>query len=396
MEWTSNGPRSNLESGLVPGGRSVLKADERWVEFVVRALDQDHGTSRLAMVAGLLCRARQAGENGLETASRELQSLLDRSPDEECGPASDVLTTGYHVWLFYGLRFSGEIEITEKVKAVPLEQTEAFLDMDVVRNIAPPNARGNGWEGVGAILQAVPWRPVLFPPEDQTERVHDIGSFCIDARDFVQLLSVFQGAPMVSLAFFPDRTHRTVPLLLGNPRLSGSMGVDPWARAFVSLGKPRELDDDALEQARRLFSEPEPERSRYREYGRVISRLSEALARSGDYADDDKILDVAIALEQMYELDQGEISFKLRIRAACFLESETQSRLCVFKKVGQLYDGRSGIVHSRRKEPSRESKEEAFENGFDVARASVTKLLREGPPRDWNEVVMAGVGNRNQ
>ena len=23
MEWTSNGPRSNLESGLVPGGRSV-------------------------------------------------------------------------------------------------------------------------------------------------------------------------------------------------------------------------------------------------------------------------------------------------------------------------------------------------------------------------------------
>ena len=24
MEWTSNGPKSNLESGLVPGGRSIL------------------------------------------------------------------------------------------------------------------------------------------------------------------------------------------------------------------------------------------------------------------------------------------------------------------------------------------------------------------------------------
>ena len=24
MEWTSNGPRSNLESGLVPGGRSRI------------------------------------------------------------------------------------------------------------------------------------------------------------------------------------------------------------------------------------------------------------------------------------------------------------------------------------------------------------------------------------
>ena len=27
MEWTSNGPRSNLESGLVPGGRSTAKPD---------------------------------------------------------------------------------------------------------------------------------------------------------------------------------------------------------------------------------------------------------------------------------------------------------------------------------------------------------------------------------
>ena len=28
MEWTSNGPRSNLESGLVPGGRSPQKTPE--------------------------------------------------------------------------------------------------------------------------------------------------------------------------------------------------------------------------------------------------------------------------------------------------------------------------------------------------------------------------------
>ena len=307
--------------GRHPALAAVLKADERWEEFVVRTLDRDHGTSRLAMVAGLLCRARQAGENGLETASRELQSLLDRSLDEECGSVSDVLTTGYHVSLFFGLRLSGEVEITEKLKAVPLEQTEAFLDMDVVRNVAPPSDRGTGWKGVGAVVEAVPWRPVLFPPGDRTVREYDMGSFYIDARDFVQLLSVCQGTPMVSMAVFPDRTHRTVPILLGNPRLNGNMGVDTWARAFASLGTPRELDGDALEQARRLFSEPG--RGRFREYGPVISRLSEALARTGHYADDDKILDVAIALEQMYELDQGEISFKLRIRAACFLESET-------------------------------------------------------------------------
>ena len=334
-----------------PALAAVLKANERWEEFVVRTLEGDHGTSRLAMVAGLRCRARQAGENGLETASRELQSLLDQSLDEECGSPSDVLTTGYHVSLFFGLRLNGEVEITEKLRAVPLEQTEAFLDMDVVRNVAPPTDRGNAWEGVGAIVEAVPWRPGVFPPGGKPVRTYDMGSFYIDARDFVELLSVCQGAPMVSMAVFPDCTHRTVPLLLGNPRLRGSMGVDPWARSFADLGNPRELDGTALEQARRLFAEPE--RGRYREYGPVISRLPEALARNGHYSEDDKILDVAIALEQMYELDQGEISFKLKMRAACFLETETQARLCVFKKVGQLYDARSGIVHRRRKESSR-------------------------------------------
>ena len=124
----------------------------------------------------------------------------------------------------------------------------------------------------------------------------------------------------------------------------------------------------------------------------MISRLSEALARTSHYSDDDKILDVAIALEQMYELDQGEISFKLKMRAACLLESEPQARMCVFRKVGKLYNARSGIVHRRRKESSRASKRDAFEMGFDVACASVIKLLREGPPRDWNEMVMAGHG----
>ncbi len=165
------------------------------------------------------------------------------------------------------------------------------------------------------------------------------------------------------------------------------MGVDPWARAYASLGKPRELDGDAIEQARRLYAEPE--RDRYREHGLVISRLSEALSRTGHYAYDDRILDVTIALEQMYELDQGEISFKLKMRAACFLESETEARKRVFKMVGELYKARSAIVHRRSKESSRASKRDAFETGFDVARASVIKLLREGPPRNWNEMVMA-------
>ena len=369
---------------------AVVEGDEGWEQFVVGAFDRDYGTSRLAMVAGLLCRAKQAGVNGLEIAARELQSLLDRSVEGESRSATDALTTGYHVLLFYGLRLSGEVEIAENLKAVPLEHTEAVLDIEVVRSVAPPSERRKGWEGVNAIVEAVPWRPLVFRQGEESGRVYDMGSFYLDGRDFVALLSVFQGAPMVSMAVFPHRTHRTVSLLLGRPRLGGNMGVYAGAWGYGGMGIPRDLDDEAFEQARRLYSDPE--RDRYREYGHVVSRLSEALARTGNYSLEDQILDVAIALEQMYELDQGEISFKLKMRAACFLESQTEARLSVFRKVGQLYNARSGIVHRRSKESDRVTKRDGFDVGFDVARASLIKLLREGRPQDWNEMVMAASG----
>ena len=141
--------------GRHPALAAVMEGDEGWEQFVVRAFDRDYGTSRLAMVAGLLCRAQEAGENGLEIAAGEMQSLLDRCLEEECGSAPDALTIGYHVLLFYGLRLSGEVEIAENLKAVPLEHTEAFLDLEVVRSVAPPSERRKGWEGVSAIVETV-------------------------------------------------------------------------------------------------------------------------------------------------------------------------------------------------------------------------------------------------
>ncbi len=78
----------------------------------------------------------------------------------------------------------------------------------MVRKAAPPKDRGNGWEGVATIVEAVPWRLELFPPDGGPVREWNMGSFYIDGRDFVSLLSVFLAAPMVSMAVFPHRTHQ--------------------------------------------------------------------------------------------------------------------------------------------------------------------------------------------
>ena len=96
-------------------------------------------------------------------------------------------------------------------------------------------------------------------------------------------------------------------------------------------------------------------------------------------------------VERMYKLEGGEISFKLKTMATCFLETSTGGREWVFQAVKKLYDIRSAIVHKRKIPPSAEEKNEAFSKGFEVARRSVVKLLRDGPPPDWNKVVIAGI-----
>ena len=70
----------------------------------------------------------------------------------------------------------------------------------------------------------------------------------------------------------------------------------------------------------------------------IVARLAEALARQGRFRTDDRILDVAVALERMRGLDQGEISFKLKARAACILKTLTKDRLGEFGDAQKRYD----------------------------------------------------------
>ena len=50
---------------------------------------------------------------------------------------------------------------------------------------------------------------------------------------------------------------------------------------------------------------------------------------------------------------------------------------------------RSDIVHNRLHRLTPERVHSAFVNGFDIARRSLFKLLREGPPEDWNKAEIA-------
>ena len=47
-------------------------------------------------------------------------------------------------------------------------------------------------------------------------------------------------------------------------------------------------------------------------------------------------------------------------------------------------------MHSRKRKPSPERYQKAFDTGFDIAARTLFKLLNDGPPSDWEEMVIEG------
>lgn len=340
-----------------------------------------------------MARAKQVPGGGFRLAASELDTLLRPVEAGEGAAGSVDLNVGYHVVLFHGLGVGENVPIADNMRILPYEQCSAYLDENVLQDIAPEIIGYNRRKEVAAIVKPFRWKPLFRARGEDTEPKPELdwgGNFFEEAQAFVELLAMSHAAPVVCLATVSYCIHRTASCLLGMLHGHGGYGWGRLARSLDRLARSIEVSADAVDDAKGAFLGRN--RDRYRDYAPVIAQLAEALARSGRFRIDDRILDVAMALERIYELDRDEISFKLKTRAACLLETGKEDRLRVFRDVSKLYDVRSAIIHKRKKQPSAEQKETVFNRGFDVARRSVVKLLRDGAPPDWNEVVLAGPG----
>ena len=194
--------------------------------------------------------------------------------------------------------------------------------------------------------------------------------------------------PVVPLAALSDEIDRSARRLLG--RATWSPGIyRSWpAQGFDGFAGCPALTPEALREAREVFENRES--PRYRSLVPIVGRLAVALARDGRFALHDKIVDVSIALEGMYELPRGGVTSALEERVSGFLGTDAGSRDRIGKSARAFYDARSAIVHSRSARASPFTNGAAFVTGFDLARRSLFKLLREGAPGDWNKLAAAG------
>ena len=109
----------------------------------------------------------------------------------------------------------------------------------------------------------------------------------------------------------------------------------------------------------------------------AAQRLENAASRTGRLANQDKVIDVSIALESLYEVPQGsEITEKLSTRVAWFMaeSGSVEERVEIKRKVKEFYKLRSSVIHGTYKEVGGEVLEWIFE----IARRTLKRRIDEG------------------
>ena len=363
--------------------------------FYMQILNSGGSTSPANLAAGLIARAAEHSGDRFRKAAGELHAFLVAGTEEDRPALPDGLDRGSDVVLFHGSVVKERIDVAEDVALLPFEEVRAFVDEELVYELAPSGAGFHGFQSVGAAARTYRWRPAFHRAGYERDLdSHDPGPFFHRARTFLQLLGVAHAAPVLPLAELSHRIHRSAGRLLGKGKQSPGFYRSWPAKGIDGFDECPVLSPEVFAEAKEAFENRASER--YRRMAPVVGRLAEALARNGPFAVADRVLDVGIALERMYVLDEGKISRKLRNRAARYLGTDGPSQESIRESAQEFYDVRSDIVHNRLHRLTPERVHTAFRDGFDIARRSLFRLLREGLPEDWNASGNAGEGGSQE
>ena len=317
--------------------------------------------------------------------------LTPSSDEEDSQGAPDNLDIGCHAVLFHGLTLTESIDVTDGITLLPFEQFRPFMDNRLVAELAPPGGGFYDWRSMGAAIRPFRWRPTFYQQGcERHSELYDPRPFFLEAQAFLELLGVAHATPVLCLAALASWIKRSAGRLLGGLGYRGAVyragaaaslrRLPMRARSWRRSGSPK--------RRKRSTTEPATGTARWR---RSSVGLPRALARDGRFAVEDRILDVAIALERMYELDRGEISYTLRSRAAWFSRRGRREQ-------GSGDASRQGVLrHAIGDRSQQEEKADGGETtGQPLTRDSTSSggrcsgFCRTGPPSEWERLVIAG------
>ena len=233
------------------------------------------------------------------------------------------------------------------------------------------------------LLRKCEWGPALAVGDWEEPRVR---FHCqIDALSIVDSLALAVGRPL-PIVGQSMRAERWIYQWLGSWSDIGMFhlrrGID-----IASGYHDVEVPPQQLNRFADLFSaQVAIAKQHQNRVGLAVSRLASALGRSGTLAEEDAILDVAIALEVLYR-PPGPIAETLSSRAAWFLGNDIDERYDIRKTIKGFYRLRSELAHGKNLGSDRPESKAAF----DIARRTLLRYSTDGTipgDDDWNRIVM--------
>ena len=342
------------------------------------------GGSRLQL--GILARylTKNALLRGSAEAVGNLETLL--------GLSAKSKVPGYEIWIFRGLTYPGEIEIAPGLEIIDYQRA---AERGLVKSEPPGPANTTpDYVSMNALVLAreMTWGPCLVPPltsRDEFPRATPEFRWAPGSGTGIafELLSVC-ASHEIQILFISYCAPDFVDVIPGFVSGSGSGYVhsENWSK--------KELTEEHVHHFQDLLSLWSDFKSNERDtLEMAVNRLSSSIYRNrGRFRFQDRILDAAICLEIMYQLEPPELTHKLATRAAHLLTKKTDERIEIFDQVYAFYAARSNIAHGdtgKRKKKNTTDFKEAADLGFKLSCQTLRALLENGEFPNWKERILS-------
>ena len=318
---------------------------------------------------------RNAARVGVRKSVENLSRILVQS--------SEINLPGFEATIVLGMRLHERWDIIDGIYAIPYRDFEAQFDT-LARSYYSqiPNQIATHGKSVGVLIREFRWGPALDFEFNLPKKTYVCDLEFGIVLDLVRA-SAGHTFPVVGQC---DRAERWVYEIIGP-------GFDIGGRPFRSFRIDEIIESVEFSHEKREIVNltirhwQEMNGMNKKKITLAISRLGSAVARRGLLAEQDRILDVSIALEILYGLEGGELMYKLATRAAWYLGEDEDEMKKIADGMKKFYGIRSRIIHGG----GARGREESCSYAYEVARKTLLKhLTRKGIPStaNWQDVVL--------
>ena len=205
----------------------------------------------------------------------------------------------------------------------------------------------------------------------------DIGFFWEDYSGLEDAFP-FSGSSIYSTGGAHLRGGQPIGWSLNRNHVTGIATLTPAEGSMVTLR------EEPIQRTLKALMDPKSKSIR-----NAVSRW----AKSKDTLQDleDQFIDLRVALESLY-LNWGnnaELGFRLALSGAWHLGKNLEDRRNIYQTLLDAYNQGSAAVHPRDLDISKRNRE-ILSDAQATCRRGILKMLEEGPPQDWRDLLLGG------